>query len=1005
MTEHEDRPSYFILLGLDPGAPWDEQAFRRALAEARKRWTKEATGPQSLPKTGEAKRYLELIRTKTIERTMADPAKRGEEAQRALHQKTAALAARRKDFEARLSLLSKRGYLLEQEATALRRRFGDILDATPALAERLDKVTVHSAQNDPAESRLDAAIETQLRDQLKNAQARSIYDVLRIVDPGITEQSPRQALLAAADKLYTKEHRKKNKSDPAIKARERLSGMAKTFFKSDEERAKLHASMGLAELRDLVDWFLDVLSSTKAMSSAQVESFLREARTRGVDDLDAALRYLRERLVERGWAVELPAAQAEERVRQLVHCPSCGELNEPTQEICAVCPFPLREPCPRCGEIEPRYGGCRCGFPIGQRNLVQDLIVQAREALDAQRLPQAQAYLDQAERIWRLPEDTDDSLAVELRGVRSRWTIAHQRIEQAQAAIDSLIASKRFLAALDALRTAPEGFPQHRERLDRAEKIVREARELCELARRASTKTRKIELYKEALGLCADLEAARSELGRIPPDPPRNVRATIIPDGDVLINWEKSNDSDVSYVVVRRTGGDAPKSPEDHPDQRRLAESASAPWHDRSASEVAGLPLTYAVFATRFGAHSAAGVAATVMAALDAEVLCTAGDGQVTLTWRLPPRAERVEITRKELGGPGPEVTLPAIEPGRLVDTDVRNEVRYRYTVRVGYPDRDGGLRWSAGHSEQATPIPAPTPPGPLEISGSPPQYRLSKHRVEIHFPPPERGVVEIVRRYGAESLREGDQVPENGLERYGFILRGTPPLIDHVLDEAQRFLSYVPVLLLDGRGYVGKPRRYAIREEVSDLRGEFAGESFILSWSWPDESDQALVGHRTTDELSDVTAAERALSVPTAAEESTGGCVLPVRSDETEVHVIVALAVQHDGLDFVTAGVRRHFTRPEIRVEYNVRRTNARKPSLVLTATRPVELPAMVLCGRPDRPPYTREDGAVAATLGPLRLTQREPIPLPRGVNANFKYRLFTVSPGTAPIAEFVPV
>ncbi|WP_067452367.1 hypothetical protein [Actinomadura macra] len=1002
----KDRPNFFLLLELDPHGPWDEMAYQRALSEALKRWTQQSMGLQSLPATAEAKRHMSHV--KLIRQVMGDAEARKAERDRARAQERASRTARRKDFMARLALMAKRGFLLESEVAALRQSFADVLAADESLRKQLDGVPVRSVQDDPVGPRLDDRTEAQLRELLRSAQELSIYDVLKSVDAAVNEQSPREVLLAAADALYLKQHNRKNKQDPTIKALERLSGLARaSLFQSDEQRDRLDASMRLTKLQELVEWFFDVLGSARSVSRGQVEAFLEEARTRGVNDLTLALLYLRERLAKHGWAVELPAPEDEDRVRSLVQCPRCAGLNGPSDETCAICAFPLREPCPRCGAVEPRYGGgCRCGFPIGQRDAVDDLAVQATEALDAHRLAQAETYLDRAERIWRLPAASTDPVSVKLRKVRARWTVAVQEIERARAAIEPLMSAQRYIAAASALRTAPDGLPRRRELLERAERRIMEARELCELARRPEiSRTRSIELYREALTLCADLEPARVELARIPPDPPAGVRATVAdPAAGVQVTWERSPDTDISYVVVRRIGPDAPESMEDVPGQQRVADPAEPPLRDRSAAEVAGQPLTYAVFATRFGARSAPGVAATVLAALDAELRGEAGDGRVTLTWEPPARAARVEVSRRELGATDPAVVLTPTEPSRLVDTGVRNGVRYEYTVRAGYLRPDGGMVWSAGRSEQVTPTRRPAPPGPLLLTGSSARYGLYAHKTDIRFPLPERGEVRIVRQDGAGSLREGDQGPLGRLKLDGFVLSGEPPLSDPIIDRRSEFLSYVPVLVLDGMAYVGRPRRYAIREEVVDLRGEFAGRTLALGWWWPEGSTRALVGHGSAGELLDVTAVDRPLTVSRSAGEATGGCALPVQPGATRVNVIVALVVQKDGLDFVTGGVRREFTRPGVRVEYHVRGSGGRRPSLVLTSAAPVDLPAMVLRGRSGGALFTREDGDVVATVGPVRVNGQHAVPLPRAGAQNVEYRLFTASPGAASAVEFVP-
>ncbi|MFE0145835.1 hypothetical protein ACFWY5_01730 [Nonomuraea sp. NPDC059007] len=1000
----EDRPNFFILLGLDPDAAWDEQAYQRALAQARNQWSMAVTGPRG-PSAIAAKRNQQLYATGVIQEVMEDETKRAEEKERASGSKKAALAAKGKEFQARLRLLAKRGHLLPPEVESLRREFADVLAADRELAGRLDATPVGPVQDDLSAARLDASTVARLRDMLDGARLHSLYDALKTVAPTVTPHSPRKLLLEAADELYRKEHRRKNKSDPAIKARELLSGLAKTLFATDEQRERHDTSMRLTTLDELIAWVVKVLAAAKAISSEQVLAFLEEARRRGIDDLDLALRHLRETFQQRGWALELPAAEAEKTLRHQVQCPRCTMLNGPLAEVCVMCAFGLREPCPACGAVDPRYGGCGCGFPIGQRDTVRDLITQAVEALEAGRMPIAESLLDRAEGIWRLPPGRTDPVSATLENARSRWKSAAEHVDQIRATIADLMSARKHIQAADLLRTAPPGFPESEALLERAEAMIGQARELYDRSRQPRTSTtRRVELLTEALQRCADLEVARAELERIPPERPRGVRATVPdPAAGVLVSWSGSADPGVSYVVVRRTGPDAPESAESRPGQRRLGETTDSSWHDGTAGEVAGVPLTYAVIAARAGTHSAPGVAEPVVVLPDPDLQCQSGHGQVKLTWTLPERAERVEISRRVVGGSGAPVELPVTQEPHLVDRDVVNGVRYQYTARASYSVPGMGTRWSAGQVQQAMPYEPLSPPGPLVLTSSSAQYNLYRLKVEIRYPPPERGEVWIVRQDGSGSLREGDQGREGVLKVDGDVRTDPSPVRDILFDTG--CFSYVPVLRANGMLYVGGPRRFAVHEEVSELQGEFEDGTLRLAWTWAPGGTRALVGHHPTAELLDPTTAARPLSVTREPGEEVGGCSVTVRPDDTAAHVVVAIVVERDGTDFVTAGVRRHLVRPPVRVEYQVQGADARRPQLMLRTDGQVRLPALALYGRRERPPRTREDGIRCALVDPITVNGTRTVELPRFTDRRLRYRLFTASSGEASAVELVPL
>src|SRR5215470_13207969 len=110
----DDRPNFFVLLGLDPNAPWDDAVFQRELARAQNEWSRLAsTGMRNRPKTVQAQRNLNLI--PSIVDVMSDASGRDQERERARGLKATELAARGKVAADRLALLLARGYLFDEE--------------------------------------------------------------------------------------------------------------------------------------------------------------------------------------------------------------------------------------------------------------------------------------------------------------------------------------------------------------------------------------------------------------------------------------------------------------------------------------------------------------------------------------------------------------------------------------------------------------------------------------------------------------------------------------------------------------------------------------------------------------------------------------------------------------------------------------------------------------------------------------------------------------------------
>lgn len=1000
MSATEDRPDYFVLLGLDPNTPWDQARFERVLAEHRNEWARLAQTGLPRNKAARAKRNLALY--KDIGAVMGDSVKRGKEVEKARAHLAAALGEQRDVVDEQLTLMLAKGYLLEEEVTRLRRDHADVLASAPDLVGRIASSEVR--QPDSAELRLNPDQEHTLASYLSEVGEISLYDVLKRVDESVTHHSPLEKLLAAAETLREQAHGVKNKTDPTLTTRERLSGLAKVVFVSEEQRRRHDMSMVFARLRAIITRFETALEAAGAVSAAQFELYLEEARTSGVADVDLAKRHFVAHFARRAWTLEMPAAEVEDELRRSVQCPRCAALNDPDSAACRKCRLLLRVPCPNCGAVDPRYGlGCGCGFPIGQRYLVEDLTAQARHAYAARDYAQVELLLDRAAKIWALPDDRADTLTGEIRAARTALDETVAAIHGASEEVERLMNERRYVAAAKLIRSGPGDLPRRDELLAHCEAEVDKARRLCRQAQQpATSRAQRVDLYTRALRGCDDMELARAELDRMPPEPPGNPSATVSdPAAGVLLTWQASPDDDVSYVVVQFTGTRAPEPSDNLPGHRRVGTTTRTTLRDRGAAELPGVPLRYAVFTDRSGTFSSPALLEPVVVAAEPVVDARAEDGEVVLTWNVPSSASHVEVSREEAGGTPTVVGVS--EQGRLTDTDVRNGTQYRYSVRAAYPGPSGGLVWSDGRARVVTPTERPAPAGPLTVTGVSQVQGFAVHKAQIRWSPPGRGIMKVIRLRGAGMVREGDRVPEAELHRDGRILEGPPPVVDAWIERDLTTCSYVPVVVVDGMGYIGTPRRYARAEEPADVHAEFVGAGVRLGWMWPEGCTEVVIAYDDQDVL-DPTVASGQVFVGRQPGDPTGGCDLPAPPGD-HLNVVVAAVVEQGRVRFVTSGIPVRVARPPVRIQYNVRMNGRRGQELVLRAERPVSLPALILRGRPRRTPQTPVDGVHVMTLDPMRLTGRHIESLLRSAESDFRYRLFTLSTADTASVQLDPV
>jgi hypothetical protein len=898
----DERPNFFLLLDLDPEAVWDDGAFEQALGRCRTRWTTESGGIASNRKTREAKENIRTIRA--LQATMRDPAAREQERRAALQAQAARLQHRRHEVTRMLDIRLAKGYLYDVEESDLRATAGDVLAIDPGLEHRLATADIRPMRPVAAPTAERLAAEPSLLAGLETLREKSLYDVLSHYDRSITQMSPRDRLLDAADKLYLDGNRSSRK-DAVVEAKQTLGGIAKSAFATDGERRKHDNSMRLRVLDELISTYESALAAVPVLYASQVHLFLADALASGID-VDEARDHLLAYFTGRKWRVDLPGEEDRQALLDMVVCPCCAARNERAIASCAVCGLLLWEPCPACGETVPTAAGCgRCGFPTGQRGWVLTLVEDAQRAVDDLDAARAGRLLDSAEEIWRLPPGRTDPLTERIGVARSRLEATTTASNELTAKVRLTMAAGRHQEALRHLEASSDGGPDRAGLLTQARRHVTEADELCRRSRASGTTVAdRVQLLREALRVCADHTGTLDELARIPPRPPARLDVEVdesVP--SITLTWTPAAERDVRYIVVRSTSGRAPTTVERGRHQQPMETVGRTRWEDRAP--VIGTPLRYAVFTERAGTVSTApAAAAPVFVTAEPTVRAEPRDGGVELEWTLPVNAQSVDVSRDRVDGTEPACPLTTNGSVRLLDRGLRNGVRYRYTLRAVYrdPTVPGGVRRSVGRPVDVTPHRVPEPPGPVDVRGARPvegSIALYRHRTTLRWPSPAAGTMRVVRPDRPGDLRPGDQIRAVDLRRYGYVFDGVPPMHDPWLD-SRSYCQYVPALVVEGIAYVGHPRPYAAIDEVGDLRLVLAGSVLRLHWTWPAESDSAVVAPGTSG---DSAALLDAGSARTVVRDQGSPCGLLTLGAGMDAPFVVAAGVMHDGVRYLTTG------------------------------------------------------------------------------------------------------
>jgi hypothetical protein len=337
------------------------------------------------------------------------------------------------------------------------------------------------------------------------------------------------------------------------------------------------------------------------------------------------------------------------------------------------------------------------------------------------------------------------------------------------------------------------------------------------------------------------------------------------------------------------------------------------------------------------------------------------GDGRVEVAWNKPENAVRVEVQREEIAT-GNLVRLAPPENGatRQLDEDVRNGTRYRYTASAIYtyqvPGKPPVVRRSKQVTREVIPAAPPSPPGPLRATGYPPPQgmRLYQQRVQLDWPPARQGEVRVVRTLPGQPVpTPGTDFPEDELGKYAELLPGND---FRWMPYHPQVCYFTPVLVFNGRCYPGETRPYAVGPEVGEIRAEHAGTSVMVTWTWPEGVDEALVCWAEENEVTDPVFAELRTTVRRIDSAASGECQIPVGTFR-QIFIRVAAAVRQDGAVFFTTGVATSARHQIMTLAYEIRYGRGQKARLILRPDKPAYLPALILVGRTDARPADRSD------------------------------------------------
>jgi hypothetical protein len=959
------RPNFFIVLGLSPDEPWDEEKFRALLREKRNEWSRlqASVGQRALM----AQKNLKLIQD--IEAIMVNPELRKAEASAARAQLAAGRQAKAAEFEKQLAFINAKDSLDETELEKFINDFQDIYPADKIKERITVKKSASPAAHDAGNQQmLEATIARDIADRLNMLNKASLYDLLGLPDATGTQQ-----LCRAAEELYKSEVQRMPKT-AEVTARAELAGHAKVIFASEEKRKQYDESLRRESLNRLLTNLDAIMNrvTNKELQAGQVNVFLENAQQAGWER-EEAHSLLMERARLRKWFLAPLIVEAK------IRCRKCNHLNSQTRKLCSECGMELYFDCPNCGQqVSSEDRICdNCGFEVGNRYMVDQRLSDLKTLLDTRKFEDAQDSLRTIESIWR-PKNPDN-LSRRINEYKSQLEQIKQQTYQSRKANEdrflSLMSEKRLLAAQDFLsrnKADISGAEAH-------QRTINESLNRAELKRRSLQQSRHnlnpddhIARYLEIESICKDLPGLENL--RIPPSPPAHLQAKV-QGSRVSLAWRPSTTPNVFYILVRKSHT-PPTTPMD---RIVVSDNISGCAYEDDAVLEAGLPLYYAVYSgySEVRSTSAAVLARPVMATRSVlSVRAQVGDQQVDLDWKTPPHCYSVIVVRKEQTAPasitdGVRVGEYPVPEKHLTDHNVRNGQTYHYALYCQFKDLEGKTVPSSAEYISATPDQPPQPIYHLDITG---KRSGNEYEVEISWQRPKKGDVVIMKTDKAFDLSAGEEIPEKDLYLHGERLPQRPDSITDRWTKAG-VAHYTPVILYQNMAYIGASQRFVCVDTITNLEIKNLGDKLQFSWTWPENCQEVqiaydLEGYPRLDDLNGNV--ER---VSRARYEQQGYFYLPGTADQ-EYYMIITAIITLEGTKIAAEGIlrqTRQVTLLELRYEIRQPDLFHRKRALHITMNRPGRLPEMRLIGKRDRLPFTKSDGELIKSIDSILLTGKK--------------------------------
>ncbi len=675
-----------------------------------------------------------------------------------------------------------------------------------------------------SKSTLESSEAKDIAERINELEKRDLYDFL-----GLHKNSSLKCLQERAKEMWSDSQGKTDTLNTRIS---QLAGRSKTIFSSKEKKEKYDNILSLSNLTSL-DHILELAGSDGILTEGEISKLLIAGKKYGIS-IDDSREYIEEKAYKRKWKI---LGEKTFEPPKLLECGFCGELaDNENQERCKKCNEKLIQPCPLCNTLTPtEQSACsKCDCTTGDAPKIQRMMQNVKVHIDDQKFEEAKKGLHTVLQYWPKWKVATEELS-------KIKKLLSQKQEEYQSIID-LSTQRKYFSASKALSKYIQkygniGTLKIISEIDVHTKKASQHFLEAEKYRLSKQYDRAIGLYDSALSQAIDYDAAKDALAKIPLPLPEDVVGKVI-NGKLSISWTSHGKNEkIAYTVLRKEDS----IPKNAIDGKEIAkEIFNTSVVDNAVDE--GRIYYYSIFPVRNGvAYNKGKEIGPYMVPGDTTFDYSAGDGQVTIDWKIPLNADMVEVWKKEGKNPfkrGEGIKISAVK-NTLIDTDVVNDKAYTYLLVTCYrdPSKHNQFLYSEGVSIVATPTSVPEEVKDLRVE-------MKDIKVFLAWSPIKASV--MIRQLDKKpTLQQGEVLSLEKVEKIGVAVSIVSATTAQTTIKSQGNIYFLPFSIKHQTAVVGKVVKITTIKDVQNLQAQQVGQKVVLTFVPPVGAKSFWVSYR----------------------------------------------------------------------------------------------------------------------------------------------------------------